>query len=218
MSSITNKIQQDIDLLEICLRNKEYLITTKTRIYKTEFWNHVQMEYNSKHQNKLKTIKQLRERFKYLYRSFQENHCLTIKYNKNLHRNDFIQENKDLVEKFKQISFDCFHAIKYNKNTQLVIEENECMQCLKEMQNQKSDESILTYQKVYEMEYAKYNLKPNDKFNHTFTHENRIKNIFQEIEDYISSNPVNVFNVKNGVVVDNKDLGVGCSNKSTPSE
>lgn len=200
-SSITKKIEQDISLFEICMNNKDKLHNTKNKIYKTEFWNSVQADYNAASNDEPKTVKQLRERFKYLYRSFEKNHRLELKYNRSLHKDDFIKENREMLEAYEKATYRCFHTIKYNENTQLVLVEERCTKCNYHDEPVKGELSALTYQQVYEMEVARYQLKSSEKMHYSYTQEVLGENVFQEIEDYIHTNPINFFNVKNGKAI-----------------
>ena len=127
-TSIKEKIYQDIHLLRTCLKLKHILLKCNSKSHRTPFWKEVQLEYNKVMYGNPKTIKQIRERFKYLYTNFEANHALEMKFNRNLFKGSFFENNWELISTLKETANECFHEMVYVNRT-LVVAEDICSHC-----------------------------------------------------------------------------------------
>lgn len=70
ISRKNNKIKQDILFIQICINNINLLEVYYYKKYKSEFWKKVCFEYNKYSDTSAKTCKQLRDKFKYIYKNY----------------------------------------------------------------------------------------------------------------------------------------------------
>ena len=93
------------------------------------FGNNVHDEYNKINIETPKNIKQLRDRFRYLYKDFEKTHCVDLKLNKNLYKGNFLENHKTLVHNFIEVANLCFHKITYNSNHVITLADDFCTLC-----------------------------------------------------------------------------------------
>lgn len=177
--TLTQKIEQDIVLLQLCLENRSFINKQKNKVYKEEFWNQVHKEYNSSFPKDLKNIKQIRDRFRYLYKNFSRSHRFDVKLNKNIYKGDFMKKHKRLVIEYAELVDHCFHKITYTPSNVLILADDFCIYCYKKrfpnlteediqqlnntnvekesnsIQNKSKQNSNLTYTNVYVHELNK---------------------------------------------------------------
>lgn len=99
------RIEQDILFIQICLNNINLLELYYYKKYKSEFWKKVCLEYNKYSNTPSKTCKQLRDKFKYIYK----NYCTIwrVQFSNNADLNV-------LEIKFKEVLDICFNHIGYD--------------------------------------------------------------------------------------------------------
>lgn len=106
------RIKQDIKFIKLCIKNKDLLKEYHHKKYKSEFWKKVCFEYNFHIKGLHKTCKQLRDKFKYIYRSYN-----TIGNNTKSTNNDI----KELEFMLKQELDVCFSFISYDQDGTLIF-------------------------------------------------------------------------------------------------
>ena len=173
--STEEKICQDINLLQFCMKYKSVLNQHRNKAYKTHFWKQVLIDYNNSTNRKPKSVKQIRDRFKYLHTNFAAEHALNMKFNRNLYKGSFLDKNKDLIELLKETAEKCFHEITYDENKILVTAQDICPLCYtKKYENLNEDDFVLP-QTIYD----------NDIFNTTeFDNGNPSNMTYQDVFEY----------------------------------
>ncbi|CAI8508433.1 unnamed protein product [Hanseniaspora opuntiae] len=129
--TLAHKIEQDIVLLQLCLENRFLINKQKNKVYKEDFWNQIHKEYNSSFPKTPKNIKQLRDRFRYLYKNFSRSHSFDVKLNKNIYKGDFMKKHKALVNEYAELVDYCFHKITYTNSNVLTLADDFCIFCYK---------------------------------------------------------------------------------------
>lgn len=218
-TTIKEKICQDIHLLRACIKSKHILMKYNSKSLRTQFWKQVHREYNKAMTTNPKTIKQIRERFKYLYTNFELKHDLEIKFNRNLHKGNFFEDNRELINTLRKTANECFHKIVY-VNKILVIAQDLCPYCYtKQFGNLRKEDFVnskpvicnnmfdpaeeytvmnhrITYQEVYKYECT---LRKIDKISgHPIYAYDRLinsQNILQEWDNYLNENFSTINNV-----------------------
>ena len=213
-TSTKEKIIQDILLLNLCMKHKNLITRHKSRTNKRPFWKKVVAEYNDGINQKPKSIKQSRERFKYLYTNFEVNHSLDIKFNRNLFKGNFYYENKHLINELKETALQCFHEIIYDGNRQLVITHDICVHCytkkfehlneedfkipepvfdktMFDITEEDNEDSLsITYQEIYEYECLSKNLDKSDRVpNYSYANQYNAEKTLFELNNYVAMNP-----------------------------
>lgn len=140
--TVAHKIEQDMILLQLCLGNRKLINKQKNRVYKDEFWNQIHKEYNRSFPKAPKNIKQLRDRFRYLYKNFSRSHSFDLKLNKNIYKGDFMKKHKELVNKYAELVENCFHVITYTNSNVLTLADNFCIFCYKKRFPNLTEEEI----------------------------------------------------------------------------
>lgn len=139
-TSIKEKIYQDIHLLKTCLRLKHILVKCNNKAHRALFWKEVQIEFNKVITNP-KTVKQIRDRFKYLHTNFEANHALEMKFNRNLAKGRFLENNQELINTLRDTANKCFHEIVYVNRT-LVVADAICSRCYRQFSDFAKDDFL----------------------------------------------------------------------------
>lgn len=100
-----SRIKQDILFIQICIKNINLLELYYYKKYKSEFWRKVCFEYNKDSSTSFKTCKQLRDKFKYIYKNYLT--IWRVKYSKN-------SDLTVLEIDFKELLDICFSYIGYD--------------------------------------------------------------------------------------------------------
>lgn len=212
-TSTKEKIIQDILLLRLCMKFKIVLNRHKAKANKTSFWKKVLAEYNDGINQKPKSVKQIRERFKYLFTNFAADHSLDMKFNRNLYKGKFYYENKELIEELKETALQCFHEIIYDDKKQLTMAHDICARCYTKkfehlteedfktpgpvcdmttfdvLEQDNEDQLNITYQEVYEYECLTKNLTKSDRVpDYSYANQYDAQKTLFELNNYVAMN------------------------------
>ena len=106
------RLNNDITFIRICIKNRGLLKEYHYKKYKSEFWKKVCFEFNLYNKSSAKSCKQLRDKFKYIFKSYK-----TI-------GNNIKSTNKKIKElefKLKEVLDTCFSYIGYDQNGTLSL-------------------------------------------------------------------------------------------------
>lgn len=111
-SKKNERILNDILFIKICINNINLLELYYFKKYKSEFWKNVCFEYNKYSNASPKTCKQLRDKFKYIYKNYLT--VWRIQFSSNTDLNA-------LEISFKQVLDICFNYIGYDDEGTLCL-------------------------------------------------------------------------------------------------